>query len=253
MERKMKKEGLFKKKKGISVFSISLILFILMLFLLVFVLFGCAKEIKNSENIQNIELNQEYVLLKDSKQNIDTILAKESMPQTLEELVNAFKTYMIFDKEYYNIKEKSKNFLQTMYEKIKNTESVQNITDRYQVWNNKRLKERTDKKINDLKLETSTEEAKITESTQSAEEAKNEADKAKMAIEAAGLTLSPQDEAQQREEIAQYENDAEASREKILTNEMEANRTETISKEFETKIKEGVNGKRTIEEGKQKQ
>src|SRR3989338_1952408 len=111
MERKMKKEGLFKKKKGISVFSISLILFILMLFLLVFVLFGCAKEIKNSENIQNIELNQEYVLLKDSKQNIDTILAKESMPQTLEELVNAFKTYMIFDKEYYNIKEKSKNFL----------------------------------------------------------------------------------------------------------------------------------------------
>ena len=139
---------------------------------------------------------------------------------------------------FASLKEKSKNFLQTMYEKIKNTEIVQNITDRYQVWNNKRLKERTDKKINDLKLETSTEEAKITESTQSAEEAKNEADKAKMAIEAAGLTLSPQDEAQQREEIAQYENDAEASREKILTNEMEANRTETISKEFETKIKE---------------
>lgn len=139
---------------------------------------------------------------------------------------------------FASLKEKSKNFLQTMYEKIKNTEIVQNITDRYQVWNNKRLKERADKKINDLKLETTAEEAKITESAQSAEEAKNEAAKAKVAIEAVGLALSAQDEAQQREEIEQFENDAEISREKIFNNEMEANHTETISKEFEAKIKE---------------
>ncbi|MBI4454166.1 alpha/beta fold hydrolase [Candidatus Woesearchaeota archaeon] len=120
------------RKKGVnlSVFNILLmILLIVAIFALISAFTGCKIDVSknvNSENVntdvsEKVKLDAAYLPLRDSKENINTILAKESLPQTgtqtdtssqtLDELVNAFDTYAKADKEYYHIREKSENFL----------------------------------------------------------------------------------------------------------------------------------------------
>lgn len=98
-------------KKGVNLrgFNI-LVVFIIFLFLFTAVLTGCTTKVSEEAKL-DVNSDAAYLPLRDAKENINTILAKESSPQTLEELVNAFDKYAEADKEYYNIREKSENFL----------------------------------------------------------------------------------------------------------------------------------------------
>lgn len=142
----MVKEKLLKKKRVNSRVFNYLIVLIILLFLFTFTLAGCKTDVSknvNSENIntdvsEKVKLDAAYLPLRDSKENINTILAKESSlqtdqtstsphaidkslqtvdksPQTLEELVKAFDSYAEADKEYYkehyDLRENSKSFL----------------------------------------------------------------------------------------------------------------------------------------------
>jgi len=163
----------------------------------------------------------------------ETGSSPEGIPQPVAETM-APETKSVFA----SLTEKGKGFLRGVYEKIRSSEIVQNIVDRYQVWNNKDHVQWAKEKTERLTQEKTAEEAKIAQSEATANQALEDSQKAKTAMEAAGMTMSAQDEAQHKAEADKYHKEADTARENTFLKEIEIEKVKNKGAEYEQKVME---------------